>query len=75
MRNRFHELEDKSVNRTLRKVPKFHLISWCGNFKEMHSFAEFRAYRPKICGNNAFPQNFYISKLDESSVFYTVTRS
>ena len=22
----------------LHKIPKFHLISWCGNFAEMHSF-------------------------------------
>ena len=23
---------------TLRKIPKFHLISWCENFVERHSF-------------------------------------
>ena len=22
----------------LRQIPKFHLISWCGNFVERHSF-------------------------------------
>ena len=22
----------------MRKIPKFHLISWCGNFVEKHSF-------------------------------------
>ena len=23
---------------SLSKIPKFHLISWCGNFLKMHSF-------------------------------------
>ena len=26
---------------TLRKTPKFHLISWSGNFKEKHSSTQF----------------------------------
>ena len=26
------------VNITLHKIPQFHLISWCGNFVERHSF-------------------------------------
>ena len=32
-------------NKALRKMPLFHLISWCGNFVERHSFR-------KIRGNN-----------------------
>ena len=27
-----------SIILTLRKIPKFHLMSWCGNFAERHSF-------------------------------------
>ena len=41
----------------LRKIPKFHLISWCGN-----------VYHPKLCGNCSFPQNFHTKKSDEISV-------
>ena len=44
---------------SLRKIPKFQLIFWCGNFVEKHSF-------------RAFPQNFHTRKLDEISVFYAV---
>ena len=40
---------------TLRKIPQFHLISWCGNFVERHSFWSFRI-------NCAFPQNFHTRK-------------
>ena len=28
-----------NLNHTLRKIPQFHLISWCGNFAERHSCA------------------------------------
>ena len=34
--------------------------------------AEFRAIRPKLCGNCAFPQNFYTRKLGEVSEFYAL---
>ena len=34
--------------------------------------AQFRAIRPKLCGNCAFPQNFHTRKLGEISVFYAV---
>ena len=30
------------------------------------------AIRPKLCGNCAFPQNFYTRKLGEITVFYAV---
>ena len=30
------------------------------------------AYRPKLCGNCAFPQNFRAMKLDEITVFFAV---
>ena len=29
-------------------------------------------YRPKLCGNCAFPQNFHTMKLGEITVFYAV---
>ena len=33
---------------------------------------QFRAIRPKLCGNWAFPQNLHIRKLAAFTVFYTV---
>ena len=42
---------------TLRKIPKFHLISCCGSFVERHS------------GNCAFSQYFRTMKSDEIKVF------
>ena len=33
---------------------------------------EFRAIRPKLCGNCAFPQNFHTRKLGEITVFYAM---
>ena len=32
---------------TLRKIPHFHLISWCGNFAERHSFRRVSGESPK----------------------------
>ena len=32
------KLTIKTPERPLRKIPKFHLISWCGNFVERQSF-------------------------------------
>ena len=32
--------------------------------------AEFRAIRPKLCGNCTFAQNFHTNKLGEILVFY-----
>ena len=34
--------------------------------------AEFRAIRPKLCGNCAYPQNFHTKKLGEIAVFYAL---
>ena len=34
--------------------------------------SEFRAIRPKLCGNCAFPQNFHTAELGEITVFYAV---
>ena len=47
---------------SLRKIPQFHLILWCGEF----------AIRPKLCGNSAFPQNFHTRKVGEITVFFVV---
>ena len=53
--------------KSLHKIPKFHLISWCGNFVKTHSFR-----CPKLCRNCAFPQNLNTRKLYEIFVFYVV---
>ena len=37
----------KAVIRTLRKIAWFHLISWCGNFLERHSFRIVSGDSPK----------------------------
>ena len=50
----------------LRKIPKFHLISWCGNFVES------TVIRSKLCGNCAFPWNFHTKKLGQIRVFCAV---
>ena len=48
---------------TLRKILKCHIISWCGNFVEMHSM-----YR--VLGNCPFPQNFDIFRYLHSVMLY-----
>ena len=48
----FYDTHDAAQNYSLHKVPKFHLISCCGNFV-------FLAICPKLCGNCAFSQNFH----------------
>ena len=53
---------------SLRKIQAFHLISWCGNLVERHSFRI-------LCGNCAFPQNFHTGKFGEISVFYAMIQS
>ena len=35
------------IVKTLRKIPLFHLISWCGNFVEKHSFLIVSGESPK----------------------------
>ena len=49
------------------KNTEFHLIFWCGNFVEGHSFC----IRQKLCRNCAFLQNFHTRKLGEIMVFFT----
>ena len=56
------KIEDTEIL-SLPKIQKFHLNSWYRIFVETHSF------RPKHCGNFAFPQNFYIRKLGEMLAF------
>ena len=51
-------------------MPQFHLISWCGNFVERHSFHKLCRNCSKLCGNCDFPQNFLTRKLGEITVFY-----
>ena len=39
---------------SLRKIPYFHLISWCGNFLKRHSFRTPETL-PKLCLSIKFP--------------------
>ena len=52
------------LHTSLRKIPKFHLISWCGKFVEKYSSGDLPETLRKYC---AIPQNFHTSKV---SVFY-----
>ena len=56
---------------TVRKIPKFHLISWFGSFVERHIFHSYL----KLCGNCTFPQDFRTKKLGKITVFYAVKES
>ena len=47
-----------SLQYPLHKIPNFHLISWCGNFVDRHSFSRVSGDSPKLYGNCAFPQSF-----------------
>ena len=53
----------------MRQIPKFHLISWSGNFVEMHSFRRVSDESPETY---AFQQNFQTRKLGEVMVFFAV---
>ena len=57
---------------TLRKIPKFHLISWVGNFVEMHGFRRVLSDSPKTqrkqCISTKFP-------LQEIRCFLGILRS
>ena len=44
----------------LRKIPRFHFISWCANFVETNF-----ANHTKLGENFAFPQNFHTCKLGD----------
>ena len=47
------------IGLALRKIPKFHLISWRGNFEERHSFGIVLEESPetmqKLCLSSKFP--------------------
>ena len=58
--------------RALRKISKFHLMSWFGNIMETQFSQSFGWYTRKLCGSCAFPENFYTRKLGEITVFYAV---
>ena len=40
---------------SLRKIPKFFLISWCGNFVETHSFYRVSGALRKLCVSTEVP--------------------
>ena len=62
----------KKLQITMRKVPQFHLIPWCGNFVERRSFRIVSGDSPKTMRNCAFPQHFHTRKLGEITVFQVV---
>ena len=53
----------------LRKIPQFHLISWCGNFAERHSFHKVSGSSPKtmrkMCLSAKFPKVSWMQKKAE----------
>ena len=54
------ELHFESYPGTLHKIPKFRLISCCGNFVKTHSFRRVSGKSPetqqKLCVSKKFPQ-------------------
>ena len=55
------------------KIRKFHLISWCENFKGMQSFCRaWGDFLTKLCGDCAFRQNFHTRNFGENMVFYAM---
>ena len=46
------------------KYRKFHLISWCGSFVEMHNFRRILVVSPETL-RNQFLQNFHTRKIGE----------
>ena len=61
--------------KSLRKIPQFHLICWCGDFVQRHSFRIASGDWPKLCGSCAFLQDFHTRKLGEIKVFYAVSNN
>ena len=57
---------------SLPKIPQFHLISWCGNFGERHSFRMVSGVLPETMQNCDFPQKLLTRKLGEITVFFAV---
>ena len=49
--------------------PNFLVWKFC---RKAQFSAYFRAIRPKLCGNCAFPQSFHTRKLGEITVFFAV---
>ena len=65
--------QDSFYIEPLHKIPKFRLISWCGNFVKTHSFRRVLGKSSETLQKNfEFPQNFHTRKLGEISVFYAV---
>ena len=57
---------------SLRKILKFHLMSWCGNFVERHSLRIVSGDSPETMRKLCLSTNFHTMKLGEITVFYTV---
>ena len=59
-------LERDARKKTLHKIPKFHLISWCGNFKERHSFRVVSGDSPETMRKLYLSQKFPHQKIREN---------
>ena len=55
---------------TLYKIPKFHLISWCGNLQKRTYSRKSQTTHPKLYRNSAFSENFHTRKVGEIMVLW-----
>ena len=58
--------------KTLQIIPEFHLISWCGNFVERHSFCIGFSESLKTLRKLCLFKNVHTGKLREITVFFAV---
>ena len=62
-----------ALNQLLHKIPKFHLISCCGNFVERHSFHRVWGDSPETLRNLCLSTKFLHQEIRLNfSVFYAV---
>ena len=61
-----------TCSETLCKISKFHLISWCGNFEERHSFRIVSDESSETMRKLRLSSKFHARKLGAISVFYAV---
>ena len=66
--NKVNRHQEKLLHTTKNTaiLPDFLVQKFCGK-------VQFRAIRPKLCGNCAFPQNFHTRKSGKIMVFFAVS--
>ena len=62
----------KWAKTTLQKIPYFHLISWCGNFMERHSFCIVSGDSPKTMQKLCLATKFPHQELGKITVSFAV---